>query len=206
MKITIIVEGKTEKAFFPKLRELLQPRLPGKMPNLDAFPYDGRVPKEMKLRRVVERLLNDGRRPSDAVIALTDVYTGSQPPEFNDAADAKAKMREWVGDEERFYPHAAQHDFEAWLLPYWEKIKRLAGSNRAAPGPRPEQINHSNPPAHRLVEVFRTGQKGRAYVKPRDAGRILQGEDLLAAASACPELKSFLNTILKLCDENQLIE
>lgn len=205
MKITVIVEGKTEKAFLPKLREFLQPRLPGKMPNLDAFPYDGRIPKEKKLRRVVERLLNDGKRPSDAVIALTDVYTGSQPPEFSNAADAKAKMREWVGDEDRFHPHAAQHDFEAWLLPYWEKIKRLVGSNRALPGANPEQVNHSNPPAHRLKDVFRTGQKGKAYVKTRDAGRILMGEDLLIAANACPELKSFLNTILQLCEADETL-
>jgi hypothetical protein len=200
VKITIIGEGKTERAFFPKLREFLQPRLAGKMPKLDLLPYDGRIPTDKKLRRLVERLLNDRKHPSDAVISLTDVYTGSQPPEFETASDAIEKMRAWVGDEERFHPHAAQHDFEAWLLPYWEKVKRLAGSNRASPGPHPEQINHLHPPAHRLAEVFRTGQKGQAYVKPRDAGRILAGEDLLVSANACPQLKALLNTILELCD------
>jgi len=96
----------------------------------------------------------------DAVIALTDVYTGGA--DFDSASTAKKKMRQWVGDESRFHPHAAQHDFEAWLLPYWADIQRLSGSNRAAPVGDPEQVNHHKPPAHRIAEVFRTGAAGRA--------------------------------------------
>jgi hypothetical protein len=57
------------------------------------------------------------------VIALTDVYTGTQPHEFQNAEDAKKKMRQWVGDEPRFHPHAAQYDFEAWLLLYFELVR-----------------------------------------------------------------------------------
>lgn len=199
MRIAIIVEGQTERAFMPYLRAFLQTRLAGRMPNLDPVPSDGRIPTQAKLRRVVENLLNDRINPADAVIALTDVYTGSQPTDFDDAADAKAKMRGWVGDDDRFYPHAAQYDFEAWLLPYWDKIKRLAGRNRAPFGTNPEQVNHMNPPAHRLQEVFRTGRNRRAYVKTRDASRILRGEDLLVAANVCLELKALLNTILSVC-------
>ena len=205
MRIAIICEGKTEDAFKPYLQAFLQTRLAGKMPKLDIAPYDGRIPTGAKLKRIVARLLADSKTPADAVIALTDVYTGSQPPEFANADSAKNKMKEWVGNEQRFHPHAALHDFEAWLLPFWDRIQELAGSNRAKPGAKPEQVNHGNPPAHRLAEVFRTGQKHRAYVKTRDAGRILEGQNLLDAAQACPELKSFLNTILKLCDENQVI-
>ena len=37
------------------------------------------------------RIIFEGRKPADAVIALTDVYTGTD--DFTDAADAKAKMR-----------------------------------------------------------------------------------------------------------------
>ena len=199
MRIAMIVEGKTEKAFLPHLRAFLETRLEGRMPRLDPVSYDGRIPKGDKLRRVVENLLGGRRDPADAVIALTDVYTGAQPPEFVDAADAKAKMRQWVGDDDQFHPHAAQHDFEAWLLPYWNTIQQLAGSNRAPFAPNPEQVNHSRPPAHRLQEVFHTGSRGQSYVKVRDAGRILRGQDLLVAATACAELKALLNTILSLC-------
>ncbi len=204
MRIAVIVEGRTERVFIPYLRAFLETQLAGQMPRLDPLPYDGPIPKGPKLRRVVENLLGDRVRPADAVIALTDVYTGARPPDFTDAADAKCKMRQWVGENDRFHPHAAQHDFEAWLLPYWEKIQRLAGSNRAPFGPNPEQVDHMRPPAHRLQEVFRTGSRKRSYVKTRDAKRVLHREDLLVAAIACPELKALLNTILALCGGREI--
>ncbi len=198
MRIAIVVEGQTEKAFKPYLLAYLQTQLAGKMPKLDFVPYDGRIPKGGKLKRVVEHLLTDRKQPADAVIALTDVYTGSTPPEFPTAEDAKKKMREWVGAESRFHPHVALHDFEAWLLPYWSKVKKLTGSNHKAPGSAPEKVNHVDPPAYRLAEVFRTGSKTQSYVKTRDAGRILKGEDLSVAINACPELKAFVDTIISL--------
>jgi len=68
------------------------------------------------LRRHVDRLLRTGRTPADAVIALTDVYTGTG--DFRDAEDAKTKMWEWVGENTKFFPHAAQYEFEAWLIPF----------------------------------------------------------------------------------------
>jgi hypothetical protein len=197
VKITIIVEGKTETAFKPHLRAFLETRLQGTMPRLDVFPYDGRIPKEQKLRRVVENLLAHGKPPADAVIALTDVYTGTD--DFKDASDAKTRMSAWVGPEPRFHPHAAQHDFEAWLLPYWSEIQKIAGHNRGAPAGPPELVNHTHPPSHHLREIFRIGKCRDDYSKPRDANRILRGQDLSRSADKCPELKAFLNTILSLC-------
>jgi hypothetical protein len=205
MRIAILVEGKTEKAFKPYLVAFLRIRLAGKLPYLDFLPHDGRIPKEGKLKRVVENLLNNGKHSADAVIALTDVYTGTTPPEFQTAADAKQKMRQWVGAEPRFHPHVALHDFEAWLLPYWDKIKKLTGSNHKAPGSNPEKVDHGNWPARRLAAEFRTGPKTEGYVKTRDAGRILRDEDLLVAINACPEMKAFVNTILGLCDKTKVI-
>jgi hypothetical protein len=205
MRIAILVEGRTEKSFKPYLIAFLTTRLAGKMPKLDFVPYDGRIPTGDKLRRVVENLLSDKKQPADAVIALTDVYTGRNPPEFPTAGDAKQKMREWVGAEKRFHPHVALHDFEAWLLPYWKKITTLTGSNHKAPRTSPEKVNHGNSPAYRLADEFRTGPKTRSYVKARDAGRILKDEDLLVSINACPEFKAFVNTILNLCDKKKVI-
>ncbi len=185
----------------PHLREFLKTREIAEMPNLDPVPCDGRVYKGEKLRRIVEALLRNGKKPADAVIALTDVYTGSG--DFASAEDARRKMRAWVGPESRFHPHAAQHDFEAWLLPFWSDIQRLAGHNRAAPAGEPEAVNHSKPPSHHIADIFRLGKK-RSYSKRRDAGVILKGKSLAVAATACPELKSFLNTILKLSGGTQL--
>ena len=125
MKITILVEGRTEQAFKTPLLEFMKPSLEGRMPSLDFFTCDGRVYKGDKLRRVVEGLLNNGKRPADAVIAVTDAYTGTG--DFDDAEDAKRKMGEWVGANDKFYPHAAQHDFEAWLLPFWKDLRSLRG-------------------------------------------------------------------------------
>lgn len=198
MKIVLIVEGKTEMAFLPYLKIFLKSHLNDKMPEIDVSPCHGRIPTEEKLMRVVQRLLG-GSTPADHVIALTDVYTGSQPPEFQDAKDAKAKMRRWVGNEPRFHPHAAQYDFEAWLLPYWDSIQKLAGHNTAAPAGNPETVNHNNPPARRIKAIFRIGTCRDSYVKPREAGRILRDNDLSIAIKACPELKALINTIIHVC-------
>jgi hypothetical protein len=165
------------------------------MPFLDFFPCDGRIYTGQKLRRTVENLLTNGKSPSDAVIALTDVYTGTN--DFIDAADARKKMFEWVGQNRKFYPHAAQHDFEAWLLPFWKDIQELAGHNKAAPSSRPESVNHNRPPSYCIKEIFELGRR-RSYSKARDATRILRGKDLTVAANKCPELKAFLDTILTL--------
>ncbi len=193
MKIVILVEGKTEVAFLPKLREFVHGRIPAGavLPKLAVNKYDGRLPKGDKLKKRVTNELESG---ADAVIALTDVYTGTS--DFLTAADAKTKMSSWVNNP-KFYPHAALHDFEAWLLPYWEDIKRLAGGNLASPGPHPENVNHNNPPSKRLTALFRQGGR-RDYSKTRDAAIILKGQDILKSANACPELKEFLNRILSL--------
>jgi hypothetical protein len=196
VKIAILMEGETERVFLPYLREFLTPRLSGKMPRLISNKYDGRIPKQEKLKRVVEALLRGVDPDADHVIALTDVYTGTN--DFHDAADAKQKMRSWVGPNERFHPHVAQYDFEAWLLSYWPDIQQLAKHNRKAPSGKPESVNHNHPPSYHIKEIFRTGQGPRHYTKTRDAKRILQGKDLSIAASACPEMRAFLNTILTL--------
>lgn len=197
MNIAIIVEGKTEQAFKRILVEFLKARLPGRMPKIKCILQDGRIPTGEKFRRLVENLLS-GRDPYnfDHVMALTDVYTGTR--EFADAADAKAKMREWVGPDERFHPHCAQHDFEAWLLPFWPTIQKLAGHNRGAPSGPPEAVNHDKPPSRHVKEIFEIGTARDSYVKPRDAARILKDNNLADSADACPELKDFLNTIITL--------
>lgn len=195
MRIALIVEGKTEKAFLDALRRYLTNSLKGKMPRIDPKPQDGRIPKGEELKRLVENLLA-GHNAYDAVIALTDVYTGTS--DFTDASDAKGKMREWVGENSKFYPHAAQHNFEAWLLPYWETIQKLAEHNMNAPSGNPEDINHNRGPAYHIEEIFSKGKK-RNYNKPREAAKILEGNDLNIAVGQCPELKSLINTILTLC-------
>jgi len=201
LKIVVMVEGKTEDAFKTHLIAFLKARLSGRMPKLQFDRFEGRIPKQDHLKRRVALYLNERPIPAGHVVALTDVYTGT--PDFQTADNAKRKMREWVGDDPRFHPHAAQYDFEAWLLPFWDEIQRLTGSNRSSPGPRPELVNHQNPPSKRIEEVFRTGS-GRRYVKARDGLRILSGQNLLVSANACPELKALLNTLLEISGGEQI--
>ena len=200
MKIAILVEGETEMAFRESLRSFLNLRLAKQMPKLKFIPQKGRIPKEDKLRRVVENLLS-GKDAFNAVIAITDVYTGTN--DFVNAADAKDQMANWVNNA-KFYPHAAQYDFEAWLLPFWSSIQEKAGHNKSAPSGYPEQVNHNNPPSRRIKEIFELGKR-RSYDKPRDGASILRQNDLIVSIQACPELKAFINTILTLC-EGDLID
>lgn len=191
MKITIICEGRTESVFKVHLKRFVDQCLGIKpKPKIDFFRCDGAIPSEDKLRRIVKTLLDT---KSDAVIGLTDVYPGFP----GGAEDAKGKMRNWVGSEPRFFPHVALHDFEAWLLPYWDRIQELAGKS-AQPLGEPEKVNHSRPPAHRLKSLFEAGKCRDSYSKPRDAARILRDADLMVSVKACPELKAFVNTILAL--------
>ena len=150
---------------------------------------------------MVENLLDND--DYDAVMALTDVYTGTN--DFQNAADAKAKMTNWVGNNPKFYPHTALHDFEAWLIPYWDTIQKLAKHNLSAPSGSPERVNHNNPPAERIKDIFRRGKCSRHYNKPIDGKAILKNNDLMDAIQACPELKAFVNRIIFLCDETKVI-
>ncbi len=191
----ILVEGATEKALLPALRRFLERHLSGKMPRLQARSFDGRLPKEKVLQRWVKLLLQTS---ADHVIALSDVYTGSD--DFFDAADAKAKMKRWVGKEKRFHAHVALHEFEAWLLPFWIDIKKnfVPDSDREAPGQAPESVNHDRPPSRHLEDLFRSGSKDLRYSKVIHARKILEFADLTVAINACPELKALVNTILTL--------
>jgi energy-coupling factor transporter ATP-binding protein EcfA2 len=143
---------------------------------------DATIPTGERLRRDVMLL----PKQHDAVIALTDVYTGRRPCDFVDAADAKNKMRQWVGPEPRFHPHAAQYEVATWPLPYWPRIRHLAGSDRNPPSSDPETVNHDKPPAGQLEELFRTGRNKRTYSRTRDGADILRDQDLKVSAARCP--------------------
>lgn len=200
MRIAIMVEGKTEKIFLPKLREFLNPRVK-QMPKLDIIPFNGRIPKGKDLKKQVQLLLG-GKAPADAVIALTDVYTGSQ--DFTGAEDAKRKMKEWVGENNQFYPHVALHDFEAWLIPYWDIIIKQAKCKKQKPSSPPEEIDHQKPPSFHINNLYLTGKRKTRYIKVVDGKKILEKADLMIAINECPELRAFMNTLLTLCGAEEI--
>lgn len=188
MRIVLIVEGDTERVLLKHLRLFLKERLGAKpMPKLESR---ARVPIHSHLEKDVKMHLARG---ADAVVALTDVYTGQS--DFRDAADAIDQLTRLANAGDRFHAHAAQWEFEAWLLPYWDRIRARSGST-AKPSPNPEAVNGAKPPSQRLKELYARG--GRRYDKVLEADAILKGKSLLIAAEACPQLKAFLNTLLRL--------
>ncbi len=192
MKIVLLVEGKTETAFRDKLKAFLDERCDrqGKSKiSLRTKPMNSRLMNE---RRIGERVTMSLRAPDVAcVIALVDVY-----PNFDSARAAKEFLRRAVGGEPRFHAHAAQFDFEAWLLPYWDDICKRLKVEKQRPGANPEQVDHLKPPSRHLAELYRLAKRARSYDKARDGKAILRDKDLTVAASQCPELKGLLNTLL----------
>lgn len=132
------------------------------------------------------------------VIALTDVC-----PSFASATAAKERIRAWMPDNSRCYAHAAQFQFESWLLCDWKAILKHAGSNpRRPPGGDPEQVDGEKQPAEHIGEIFRLA--GKKYIKPIDGKKLFDQLDLEAAARQCGELGAFLGTMLLLAGYDPL--
>ena len=194
MRVVLLVEGKTARALKEALKVFLDERAAR-----EGQPRVRLTPKRLDTgllspERVRDQVALSLRDPDVACVAgLIDVY-----PNFRSAQEAKDHLRRAAGGEARFHAHAAQYEVEAWLLPYWEdicrKLSREMRVRRQPPGASPERVDRERPPSHHLAELYR--QAGRSYDKPRDARAILEGKDLTIAASQCPELKSFLNTLL----------
>ncbi|HMU41639.1 MAG TPA: DUF4276 family protein [Pseudomonadota bacterium] len=191
MRIVLLVEGDTERACMGHLKRFLDARADGRPKvGLQASLFHGGLdPRGVRGR--AEQFLRDSSVV--AVVALVDVY-----PDFKTGADdAKKTVQSWFPADSRCVAHVAKHDFEAWLLFGWEALVKQSGV-RSAPRPfgkRPEEINHDNPPAHRLRSLFLQGE--RKYKKPIDGKKLFERLDLEAVAGVCPELKAFLNTLLR---------
>lgn len=56
------------------------------------------------------------------VIALIDVVTSGVPQQFKDAQAAIDYLLSCHPADPRYRAHAAQYEFEAWLLPFWDDI------------------------------------------------------------------------------------
>lgn len=195
MTIVLLMEGDTEAALKVHLKAFLDQRaaLEGKPSvRLKMKPQVARS-KGTFQNRVRLELAEPG---VTAVVALIDVY-----PDYSDAAEAKRILSEKAGSPPNFYAHAAQHDVEAWLLPFWDEICRSLGVSQGRPGEHPEEVDHDRPPSLHLRELYgRAKNPKRSYSKVTEMRQVLKGRDLKIIADRCPEFKLFLNTLLKLSD------
>jgi hypothetical protein len=201
VRIVVLCEGKTEAALTAQLREFVQRRAtPGSRVGVDAKSLDGQIMRK-KLETLVRLHASD--HEVCGVIVLTDVY-----PDFKDAADAKERVRDCAGGAaagSKLRVHAAQFEVEAWLLPFWDEIARSLKVSAKRPGGKPEDVNHLKPPSLHLEELYRRAKpRPRRYDKVTEAPRWLTWERLPQAASECPELKLFLNSLLDLAGAESL--
>jgi hypothetical protein len=191
--VILLVEGDTERALKEHLKDFLDEQATREGKSRYRLSTRTKIEtKPVKLRKQVELELSS---PGvTAVVALVDVF-----PDYASAADAKQQLRDAVGDVPQFFAHAAQHDVEAWVLPYWDSICARVGVRQRRPGAHPEAVDGEKPPAYHLRELYqRAHPKPRKYSKPIEMKAILAGKDLTVAAAACPEFKAFLNTLLSL--------
>jgi hypothetical protein len=190
--IVLLVEGDTEKAVKEPVKHFLDERAVAEgRPKVALRVKATMTPSLSKLRGRIRLELSDPQ--VIAVVGLINVY-----PNFHSAEEAKAFLRQAAENTPRFYPHAAQYDVEAWLLPYWDAICKRLGVRQNAPGPHPEEVDLSSPPSQRLQELYRLAKPPRRYVKPIEMAAILRGKDLTVAAGRCPEFRALLNTLLTL--------
>ncbi len=191
--VVLLAEGDTERALRDHLKEFLDERAAQERKPKVRLVTRGRIEMRAdKLLRQVELELQNTE--VQAVVGLVDVF-----PRFTGAVEAKSWLADAVRNNGRFHAHAAQYDVEAWLLPYWEDICRRLKLEKRSPGAHPEQVNGQKPPSYHLDELYRQAKpRARKYNKPIEMRDILRGKDLTIAAAACPEFKSFLNTLLTL--------
>lgn len=192
MKIVVICEDRTEAALKEGLREYVQARAIGKRCGIKILQLEGHI-FQKKLQTTVK--LSVANPDVSGVVVLTDVY-----PKFKNAADAKSKLSRKVQDAcppGKFRAHAAQFELEAWLLPFWDKIAKKLKVNAQAPGAKPEQVNNEKPPSKHFEELFRRSPKKCSFQKAIEARTWLTAKNLEIASQTCPELKSFLDSLLE---------
>ena len=193
MRIVLLVEGETEIALKAVLKTFLDQHA-----TQHGQPYVRLQTRKIKslnqesLGRQIRLELQ--ARENSAVVGLIDVF-----PRFKHANAAKDYLVEAARSASvghGFHAHAAQYDVEAWLLPYWDVICDRIGFRQSRPGHNPEEVDDVKPPSYLLRELYRRAK--REYTKTDQMPIILADKDLTIAANACPEFKSFLNTLLTL--------
>ena len=196
MKIVLLCEGETESALKEPLKDHLDKQCElAQIPRvgLTIMAFDGPA---TNCREVKTRLETHALNPKVlGVVVLSDVY-----PDFADAAETKTYLRNCVAKssaKHMFYAHAAQFDFEAWLLPYWERIAKGLKVKAKLPGSDPEKVNSQKPPSEHLKELYAKAHKH--YQKTTEANRIFSRYGIEEAVEKCSELQALVSTLIDLC-------
>lgn len=194
--IYLYVEGKTEKAILPELRQYLHDcGGAGAMPTLQASRFDGKI-HEREVRKRAEQHLKDS---TARILILSDFY-GTDVK--GDLENRRKTLLSWLPDDAvrdgRCAVHFAKHEFEAWLLVGWADICAGLKVEMKPLGLSPEDINGKNPPSRRLEHLYKTARR-RGYDKVVEGKRHFKSIGIARIAAACPEFRAFLDSLKKLC-------
>jgi hypothetical protein len=197
-RIVVLCEGRTEKALQQHIKAFLDGECgDAGRSKVRLTMVDAGGASDLLSAKALPKLVEKHMSTSDVLGLIVLVDVKAPPPHaFPNAEATIAHLKSILPADSRLHAHAAQHDVEAWLLPFWETAQRKAGHRKSSPGRHPEAVNRDHPPSWHLQELFRLG--GKSYDKPRDAAAILRGQDLRVSANACPQFKAFLNTLLAL--------
>lgn len=132
-----------------------------------------------------------------AVFALVDLYGSG----FDTVAKVKAELRRRVPPEyrDRFHPHLAVHEIEAWIFAVPQVLNEWLGTT-IKPFPNPETINTQNPPAKLLEELTRRHKQSRVPTKRSMAQRLFakissQEAYVNEIYSKCKHFKAFVDDL-----------
>ena len=199
MRIVLLCEGTSELALKGALKTFLDEWCEQrglKRVKIAIKPFE----HSPNCKEIQRHLARHGQDPEVAgVIALTDVY-----PNFPNAGKAKDFLTGCAKDspyKDIFVAHAAQYEFEAWLLPFWRDICGRLKVSAKEPGANYEQVDDQKPPSHHLKELY--SRAWRKYDKVAEATMILKRHPIEKAAESCPELQALLETLRKLCRTSQ---
>ena len=136
---------------------------------------------------------------ADAVFALFDLkgFPGVQGQSGTPAHRArwlKGQLISVVPSEyrEKFHPHVAVHELEAWILADKSRLTELGLTG--LPAGDPEDVNFTAGPKGRLAERWRLA-KGRGYQEVIDGARLLQEIDPQVVRNGCPHFRAFITDL-----------
>jgi len=205
MKLTLFVEGSTEKSGLPSfLKRWLDPRLPLPV-GIKVVQFQGVGAYYEKIEFQANWNLSEGVGADIiAGIGILDLNGLSFCPKHLVTTKeryswAKEHLELKVGHP-RFRQHFAVHETEAWLLAHPEILP--AGVRRALPGKasHPENVNFDEPPAKLLERLYRE-KVGRRYKKVLDGASLFKLLSPDRAYEKCPALKALLDDMLSLAQQ-----
>lgn len=184
VKLSVIVEGHTEKDF---IKKVLKPYL--KNCKVREVNIRGKVTVDRLVRHIRPEIAGG----ADHVTTLVDYYGFGQEP-LKPVENLEQEIRSHSGYAEKVIPYVQMYEFEALLFSDREKLAVCLGlkinqKNRLAVATAPEDINGRRPPARLLKEIH------SGYKKLQHASDIAIQIGIPAMMKACPRFAAWIRAL-----------